>query len=115
MKCLTTLAISGLTLMLTLASPAVWCQPVPESEAVSCVKGVGRAGWSNADSASAMDQNVSRDIKRAWSDGKNATAAMAFQENGEVAMGEGKEKAARQYLQAAENELATLKPEHARY
>ena len=36
-------------------------------------------------------------------------------ERGRCSRGEGKEKAARQYFQAAENELATLKPEHARY
>jgi hypothetical protein len=58
-----------------------------------------------------MDQTVSREIKQAWSEGKNATAAMAFQENGEIAMGEGNEKQARQYFQAAEQELERLTPE----
>jgi hypothetical protein len=112
MNCLTNVAASGLTLMLTLAAPAAWCQPAPANEAMSCVKGIGPAGWSKSDSVSVMDQNVSRDIKQAWSEGKNATAAMAFQENGEIAMGEGKQKEARQYFQAAENELGTLEPEH---
>jgi hypothetical protein len=58
-----------------------------------------------------MDQNVSREIKSAWSKGKNATLAMSFRENGEIAMAEGKEKEAKQYFQAAEQELATLQPE----
>jgi hypothetical protein len=38
---------------------------------------------------------------------------MSFQENGEIAMNEGKEKEAREYFQAAEQELARLQPEHA--
>jgi len=40
---------------------------------------------------------------------------MAFQEHGEIAIGEGKEKEAKQYFEAAENELGTLEPEHASY
>jgi hypothetical protein len=67
--------------------------------------------WSPYDSASQMDQNVSHKIQRAWSEGKNATLAMSFQENGEIAMAEGKEKEAKQYFRAAEQELATLQPE----
>jgi hypothetical protein len=31
-------------------------------------------------------------IKQAWSEGKDATLAMSFQENREIAMAEGKEK-----------------------
>ena len=62
-----------------------------------------------------MDENVSRDIKQAWSEGKNATAAMAFQENGEIAMSEGKEREASRYFQAAEQELGTLEPENSSY
>jgi hypothetical protein len=115
MNCLTTVAVGSLTLMLTLAAPAAWCQPLLSSEAVSRSKGIGPAAWSKSDSVSLMDRNVSREIKQAWSEGKNATAAMAFQENGEIAIGEGKEKDARQYFQSAESELATLKPEHASY
>jgi hypothetical protein len=115
MNCLTTFTVSGWALILTLAAPVGRCQPAPASEAMSCVKGTRPAGWFTSDSASVMDQTVSRDIKQAWSEGKNATAAMAFQENGEIAMSEGKERDARQYFQAAESELGTLKPEHARY
>jgi hypothetical protein len=115
MNCLTTFTVSGLALILTLAAPVAWCQPAPANEAMSCVKGTRPAGWFTSDSASVMDQTVSRDIKQAWSEGKNATAAMAFQENGEIAMSEGKERDARQYFQAAESELGTLKPERARY
>ena len=82
---------------------------------MSCEKEVRAAGWSNSNSVSVMDQNVSRDIKHAWSEGKNASAAMAFQEHGEIAIGEGKEKEAKQYFEAAEKELGTLEPEHASY
>ena len=94
---------SGLLLtMLSFAPLAAWSQSEPKNV----------ADWSTQDSASVMDQNVSREIKQAWLDGKNATAAMAFQENGEIAMNEGKEGEAKQYFHAAEEELATLTPDH---
>jgi hypothetical protein len=38
---------------------------------------------------------------------------MSYQENGEIAMGEGREKEAKQYFQTAEQDLRTLQPEHA--
>ncbi len=111
MNSLKTIAGSGLALMLTVTAPVAWGQSVSKnvggSVAVVDASGAGRGH----DSVSLMDQNVSREIKQAWSEGKNATAAMAFQENGEIAMGEGKEKEARQYFQAAERELGTLTPE----
>ena len=110
MKSLKTIAGSCLTLMLTLGAPIAWGQSIPKD--VASVSGTQNTSWSVQDSASLMDQKVSREIKQAWSDGKNATLAMSFQENGEIAMSEGKEKEARQYFQAAEQELTTLQPEH---
>jgi hypothetical protein len=59
-----------------------------------------------------MDQKLSDEIKQAWSEGKNATLPMSFQENGEIAMSEGKEKEAIQYFQTAEQALGKLQPEH---
>jgi hypothetical protein len=101
MNCLKTIAGSGLALMLTFAEPIAWGQSVSKNVDTD---------WSAHDNASLMDQNVSREIKQAWSEGKDATGAMAFQENGEIAMIEGKEKEARLYFQAAKQELGTLKP-----
>ena len=40
-------------------------------------------------SGAAMDRDVSREIKEAWSQGKDASGAAAFQENGEIALSEG--------------------------
>jgi hypothetical protein len=59
-------------------------------------------------SASAMDQDVSRKIKQAWAQGKDASGALAFQENGEIALSEGKEQEAKKHFQAAEQELARI-------
>jgi hypothetical protein len=115
MNCLKTIAGSGLALMLTLIAPAAWCQSGPNTIAASGATGAYHTDWSSQDSASLMDQNVSREIKQAWSEGKDATLAMAFQENAEIAMGEGKQKEAQQYFQAAERELGTLKPGHTTY
>ena len=105
MNSIKTIAGSGLVLVLTFTAQGAWGQSVPENAAASSSAGFKR------DSVSLLDQNVSREIKQAWSEGKNATLAMSFQENGEIAMGEGKEREARQYFQAAEQELGTLQPE----
>jgi hypothetical protein len=111
MNFLKSIAGSGVAVMLTFTAPVAWGQSVSKnvggSVAVVDASGAGRGH----DSIALMDQNVSREIKQAWSEGKNATAAMAFQENGEIAMDEGKEKEATQYFQAAERELGTLQPE----
>jgi hypothetical protein len=111
MKSIKNSAGSGLALILTLSAPVAWGQSAPTTVAESGTSGAENASWSMQDSASLMDQKVSREIKQAWSEGKNATLAMSFQENGEIAMGEGKEKVARQYFQDAELELATLQPD----
>jgi hypothetical protein len=111
-KSLKNIAGSGLALILTLSAPVAWGQSAPPAT-VAESGGAENASWSTQDSASLMDQKVSREIQQAWSEGKNATLAMSFQENGEIEMDEGKEKEARKYFQAAEQELATLQPEHA--
>jgi hypothetical protein len=111
MNFMKSIAGSSLALMLTFTAPVARGQSLPQNaRGPAGVVGVSAAGPGH-DSASVMDQNVSREIKQAWSEGKNATGAMAFQENGEIAMDEGKEKEARQYFQAAERELETLKPD----
>jgi len=112
MNSVMTIAGSGLALMLTLTAPIAWAQSTPQDLAESSNSNAQNASWSMQDTASVMDQKVSREIKQAWSEGKNATLAMSFQENGEIALTEGKGKEARQYFQAAEQELAALQPEH---
>jgi hypothetical protein len=111
-----TITGSGLALVLTLSAPLVWGQSVPKEVTPSGGIGEYQAEWTTTpESVSLMDENVSRDIKQAWSEGKNATAAMAFQENGEIAMSEAKEREASRYFQAAETELGTLEPESTSY
>jgi hypothetical protein len=111
MNCPKTIAGTSLALLLTLGAPIAWGQSAPNNVAEPPVTGSYNTAYSMNDRASQMDQNLSREIKQAWSQGKNATLAMSFQENGEIALGEGKEQQARQYFQAAEHELGTLQPE----
>jgi hypothetical protein len=113
MNCLKNIAASGLTLMLALGAPVAWAQTAPRDACRSA--GAYKTMSSTTESASLMDQNLSREIKQAWSQGKNATAAMAFQENGEIALNEGREKEARYYFQAAEHELGTLQADQTSY
>jgi hypothetical protein len=112
MNCPKTIAGTGLALLLTFSAPIAWGQSEPNGVSVFGATGSYNTAYSTNDTASQMDQNLSREIKQAWSQGKNATLAMSFQENGEIALGEGKEQQARQYFQAAEHELGTLQPEH---
>ena len=112
MNCTKAIWGSGLALMLTLTAPLAWAQSAPDNMAAS---GATAANWSTHDSASVMDQNVAREIKHAWSQGQDATLAMAFQENGEIAMSKGRDEQATQYFQAAERELGTLQPDHTSY
>jgi hypothetical protein len=112
MNCPKTIAGTGLALLLTFSAPIAWGQSEPNSVSVFGATGSYNTAYSTNDTASQMDQNLSREIKQAWSQGKNATLAMSFQENGEIALGEGKEQQARQYFRAAEHELGTLQPEH---
>jgi hypothetical protein len=55
-----------------------------------------------------MDQDVSREIREAWSQGRDASGAAAFHENGEIALGEGNEQEAKGFFRSARNELNTL-------
>lgn len=73
--------------------------------------GVAKPPVANNENASTMDQQVSAMIKQAWSEGKDASGAAAFHENGEVALSEGKEPEAKRFFQAAAKELATLNAE----
>ena len=58
---------SGLVLMMLSFAPlAAWGQSEPKNV----------ADWSTQDTASVMDHKVSREIKQAWLDGKNATNQM---------------------------------------
>ncbi len=57
-----------------------------------------------------MDQDLAQKISQAWSEGKDASGAVAFQENGEIALSEGNQQQARHYFEAAEHELASLRP-----
>jgi hypothetical protein len=107
MNYLKTSAGFGLALALMFSTGVASGQPVPQNLGAS---GTGRSA---RQSAFLMDQKLYPEIKQAWSEGKNATLAMSFQENGEIAMGEGEESEAMQYFQAAEQELRKLEPEHA--
>jgi hypothetical protein len=110
MNSLKTLAGGGFALMLTFAAPAAWSQSVPKNIAPSGTTGAYDASWSTQGNASLMDQTVTREIRQAWSEGKDATLAMAFQENAEIAMSDGRENDATHYFQAAEQELGSLNP-----
>jgi len=83
MKSLNIIAGIDLALILTLTPPIAWAQSVPKDGAESGASGAYTTSWSTQNSPSLMDQNVSREIKQAWSEGKNATLAMSFQENGD--------------------------------
>jgi hypothetical protein len=64
---------------------------------------------SASQSADAMDQQLAYNISRAWSENEDASGAVAFQENGEIALSQGDQQQARHYFEAAEKELAQLK------
>src|SRR5215469_889978 len=87
---------------MALAIPATsaWSQMGPGSASTVSV----------TESANAMDHQLANRISQAWSEGKDASGAVAFQENGEIALSEGKPEEARQYFKAAERELNGLKP-----
>lgn len=62
----------------------------------------------NNQSAYMMDQDVSRKIRQAWSQGKDASGAAAFHENGQIALIQGNEQEAKGFFRSALNELNTL-------
>jgi hypothetical protein len=100
MHCLKTLAGGCLAAILTIA-PAVWGQSMPQGKTPVV---------STSESAGTMDQELAQKISQAWSEGKDASGAAAFQENGEIALSEGNEQEARRYFESAEQELARLHP-----
>ena len=100
MNCLKTLASGCLAAILTIA-PAAWAQSMPQGK-TSVV--------SATESADTMDQELAQKISQAWSEGKDASGAAAFQENGEIALSEGNQQQARRYFEAADRELARLHP-----
>lgn len=60
--------------------------------------------------ASDMDETLAREISQAWAENKDASGAVAFQENGEIAQSQGNDHQAIRYFQDAEHELGNLKP-----
>jgi hypothetical protein len=81
MNYLTTIAVGGLGLTLTLGASLSWGQPLPKAPAPRGGTGEYQVvQTTSCESLSLMDENVSREIKHAWFQNKNATAAMAFQE-----------------------------------
>jgi hypothetical protein len=76
-------------------------------------RGLDLSTGSKNDSVSVMDQTgIALTSNRPGLMGRMRLALWRFKE---IAMGEGKEKEARQYFQAAEKEIGTLEPEHAGY
>ena len=102
---------SGAALLCALSAPTVWGQTRPVAgSAIGIGSYQTASAMQDKESASAMDQEVSRKISRAWSEDKDASGAEAFQENGQIALSEGKEQEAKGYFQAALRELAGLEP-----
>jgi tetratricopeptide (TPR) repeat protein len=94
---------SGAALLFAVSAPTAWGQ-------TRLVTGstIEKDAAATQDSASAMDQDVSRKIRQAWSEGKDASGAAAFQENGEIALAEGKQQQARQYFEQALANLGAI-------
>ncbi len=107
MKYLGIIVTSGATLLCALSAPVVWGQTRPVAGSAIGI-GSYRTRSADKESAAAMDQKVSRGISQAWSEDKDASGAKAFQENGEIALSEGKEQEAKGYFQAALRELAGI-------
>jgi hypothetical protein len=93
---------SGAALLFAVSAPIAWGQTRPAGSAIEA------GATATQDSASATDQAVSRKIRQAWSEGKDASGAAAFQENGEIALGEGKQQQARQYFEQALANLGAI-------
>ena len=58
----------------------------------------------------AMDLQLAKQISEAWTQGKDVTAAVAFQVKGENALSQGDPLEASRYFEAAEHELTVLRP-----
>jgi hypothetical protein len=81
---------------LAVPATAAWAQMTSQS-----------GGVENADT---MDMELARQISQAWSEGKDASGALAFQENGEIALSAGHVQQATNDFEAAEQELGRLQP-----
>jgi len=94
---------TGAALLFAVSAPITWGQTRPVTGSA-----IEAGAAATQDSASAMDRAVSRKIGQAWSEGKDASGAAAFQENGEIALAEGKRQQARQYFEQALANLGAL-------
>ncbi len=101
MKSLKIFAGTSLAAMLAISTTAVWAQATPQNASLTV---------NSTQNVDAMDQDLAQKISQAWSEGKDASGAVAFQENGEIALSEGNQQQARHYFEAAEHELASLRP-----
>ncbi len=100
---------TGAALLCALSAPVVRGQTRPVAGSATGIGSHQTASvMQDEESASAMDQEVSRRISQAWSEDKDTSGAEAFQENGEIALGEGKEQEAKGYFHEALRELAFI-------
>ncbi|HEY2105278.1 MAG TPA: hypothetical protein VGH29_05810 [Candidatus Binataceae bacterium] len=99
--------LAGTTLALMLAASPVIGVTAAWGQMMRPDTGSAVGASENVD---AMDQKVAYDINQAWSRDEDASGAVAFQENGEIALSDGNREQARHYFEAAETELARLKP-----
>ena len=65
---------------------------------------------SASDSVDDLDEQLAYQISQAWSENKDASGVVTFQVNGEIALSQGDREQARRDFEAAEQELAHLKP-----
>ena len=103
------IVMSGAALLCALSAPVVWSQTRPVAGSAIRIGSYQTASaMQDKGRAAAMDQEVSRRISQAWSEDKDASGAEAFQENGEIALSEGKEQQAKGYFHTALRELAGI-------
>jgi CubicO group peptidase (beta-lactamase class C family) len=90
----------ALVLATSLMSPA----------AIAWSQAASQPGASEAESTGRLDMDLAQGISEAWSEGKDASGAVAFEENGEIALSEGDKQRARRDFEAGERELVRLHP-----
>jgi hypothetical protein len=104
---------SAAALLSALSAPVVWSETRPVAGSGIPIGSYQTASaMQDKESAAAMDREVSRRIRQAWSEDKDASGAEAFRENGEIALREDKEQKAKDYFQAALRELAGIAAGH---
>jgi hypothetical protein len=89
----------ALVLATSLMSPA----------AVAWSQTASQPGAGGAESTGNLDVDLSQKIGQAWSEDKDASGAVAFEENGEIALREGNKEEARRDFEAGEHELNGLR------